>query len=66
MLIWILYRKITAGFSVEGWTSIMAFTFFMGGTILIVLGINGIYLGKIFDQVKNRPLYIIEDSKGVL
>jgi glycosyltransferase involved in cell wall biosynthesis len=66
MLIWILYRKLTAGFSVEGWTSIMAFTFFMGGTILIVLGINGIYLGKIFDQVKNRPLYIIEDSKGAL
>ena len=66
MLIWILYRKLTTGFSVEGWTSIMAFTFFMGGTILVVLGINGIYLGKIFDQVKNRPLYIIEDSKGAL
>jgi dolichol-phosphate mannosyltransferase len=32
---------------------------FVGGSILIVLGILGIYLGRVFNQVKNRPLYII-------
>jgi glycosyltransferase involved in cell wall biosynthesis len=65
MFIWIIVRKLTFGFSIEGWTSIMAFMFFIGGTVLVVLGINGVYLGKIFEQVKNRPLYIIEDSKGI-
>jgi glycosyltransferase involved in cell wall biosynthesis len=64
MLIWILIRKYTLGFSIEGWTSIMAFLFFIGGTILIVLGINGIYLGKIYEEVKNRPLYIISEITG--
>ena len=38
--------------------------FLLNGLILIILGIMGEYIGRIFDQAKNRPLYIIEEKKG--
>lgn len=47
--------------TVEGWASIMALIWFVGGVILFVLGIFGIYLSKIFLEVKNRPLTIIKE-----
>lgn len=45
-----------------GWPSIIVSIFFSTGLILMSIGIAGIYIGKIFDQVKNRPLYIIEEK----
>lgn len=51
-------------YSVEGWTSLMVSVFFMGGIILLVLGIVGIYIGKIFNEIKRRPLYVVGDSVG--
>jgi glycosyltransferase involved in cell wall biosynthesis len=51
-------------YSVEGWTSLMVSVFFMGGIILLVLGIIGIYIGKIFNEIKGRPLYVVGDSVG--
>ena len=47
---------------VSGWTSIIASVAFFGSLNLIVLGIIGIYISKIFLQVKNRPHYIISES----
>lgn len=47
--------------SPAGWASIVASIFLMGGLLLAGLGIVGIYVGNIFMQVKNRPLYLIED-----
>lgn len=51
----------TYGFSVEGWTSLMVSMFFLFGLLFGILGVVGLYIGKIFDQVKNRPLYIIDE-----
>lgn len=51
-------------YSVEGWTSLMVSMFFMSGIILLVLGIVGIYIGKIFNEIKRRPLYVIDDRIG--
>jgi len=44
-----------------GWASIIVSIFFLGGVIIAGLGMLGIYIGKIFDEVKDRPLYIIEE-----
>ncbi len=51
-----------SGFSVSGWASLLATVVFFGGMQLMVLGIIGMYLGKLFMQAKNRPNYIIRSS----
>jgi polyisoprenyl-phosphate glycosyltransferase len=43
-----------------GWTSIAVFTLTTGGFIIISTGITGLYIGKMFDQVKERPLYVVD------
>lgn len=47
----------------EGWTSIMASIYFLSGIILIAIGVLGIYIGYIFNEVKERPLYIVRTVK---
>ena len=58
----IIVRNILYGFSVTGWASLMASQLFIGGTVLITLGINGIYMGRVYSEVKNRPLFIIQEK----
>ena len=59
--IWIAARAFRSEFSVLGWPSIIASIFFTAGVNLIFLGILGIYLGRVFNQIKQRPLYVIEE-----
>lgn len=59
---YIFYSLIT-GQAISGWASTIATVVFFGGVQLIVLGIIGLYLGKIFIQSKQRPQYIISDAK---
>jgi dolichol-phosphate mannosyltransferase len=40
----------------------MVSIFFLGGVILTILGIMGVYLGRIFQEVKNRPLFVISNK----
>ncbi len=47
-----------------GWTSIIVVMFFIGGVLLFTLGIVGVYVGNIFIQTKERPLYIIRQIKN--
>ncbi len=56
---YIIYIAINRGTPVIGWSSMMVSLYFLGGIIISVLGIIGIYIGKIFDETKKRPLYII-------
>lgn len=56
----IVYKKMYLHEYVEGWASIMASVWLVGGMILFVLGILGIYLSKMFLEIKNRPLTIIK------
>ena len=58
---YIFYSLIT-GQAISGWASTIATIVFFGGVQLIVLGIIGLYLGKIFIQTKQRPQYIINES----
>ena len=46
--------------TIAGWTSIVTSVVFIGGIQLMMMGIIGVYLGKIFKESKNRPLYVIE------
>ena len=46
---------------VPGWTSVMVSIYFIGGLLFANLGFIGLYIGKIFDETKNRPLYVIDE-----
>jgi len=59
LAIWIAFSSIYYGYEVTGWASIICISLFSTGVLLVLFGIFGIYLGRIFDQVKQRPLYII-------
>lgn len=60
-----LYVYLFAGTGVPGWASIISLLGILGGIQLIVIGLIGIYVGKIFEEVKQRPLYIIRSSRGI-
>jgi dolichol-phosphate mannosyltransferase len=60
--VWLIFKYFVYGVPVEGWTSVMVSTFFMGGLIIANLGVAGLYIGKVFDETKNRPLFIIKDT----
>lgn len=53
------------GYTISGWTSIIVTISFFGGLQLLILGIIGIYLGKLFMQSKNRPPYITKETNIV-
>jgi dolichol-phosphate mannosyltransferase len=50
---------------VTGWTSMMVSLYFLGGVLLFGMGVLGIYISRIFDQVKGRPLYIVKSRTPV-
>ena len=45
-----------------GWTSLAVLLLLLGGFIILSLGVTGLYVGKIFGQVKGRPLYVVDDE----
>lgn len=57
----VIYVKYVVQDAVSGWTTLAAAEFFLGGVELIGIGIVGEYVGRIFDEVKQRPLYIIRE-----
>jgi len=57
-----LYNKIY-GHAVSGFTTVILIVLFLSSIIMISMGILGMYLSKIYDEVKNRPIFIIEKYK---
>lgn len=53
------------GRATPGWTSILIVVLVLGGLQMIVLGIVGEYIGRIYQEVKNRPIYIIRETLGL-
>ena len=63
--IWLLTMKILdPSASIQGWTSLMLAIIFFGGVQLIALGILGQYVGRIYGEARNRPLYVVESEFG--
>ncbi len=62
---WLLLRTMVFGVDVRGYASLMAAVLCMGGVQLICLGILGEYLGRIYREAKQRPLYVVEERAGV-
>ena len=59
-----LISKFAGAFLVPGWLSIVLVTSFVGGIQLIVVGVVGEYVGRIYDEVKARPLYLVRELHG--
>ena len=57
---WILYRTLRFGDPVAGWPTLMIVILCIGGIQLLALGIIGEYLARMFDEIKQRPLYLIQ------
>ena len=60
--VYVLGRNLLYGSPVIGWSSLMVSTYFIGGIIIALLGIIGIYLGRTYDETKRRPLYVVLHS----
>ncbi len=60
---WVLYVKFS-GQDVQGWTSLMIVILFFSSLHMLSLGLVGEYLGKIYQEIKGRPRYIIEEIAG--
>lgn len=56
---WTMLRKLMWGIPVDGWTSLILSVWGFGGLIIANLGIIGLYLGRIYDETKHRPLYAV-------
>ncbi|NDD59585.1 MAG: glycosyltransferase [Chlamydiae bacterium] len=58
----VLFRYCYSEVGVPGWTTLALLISFLGGLGFANLGILGLYLGRVFDEVKNRPLYFVQKS----
>ena len=58
---WLVFRYFVFSIPVEGWTSVMVSIYFVSGLLFANMGILGLYLGKTFDEIKARPLYIVDE-----
>ncbi|OIR06742.1 hypothetical protein GALL_109900 [mine drainage metagenome] len=61
----IVVKIIDPSVSIRGWTSLMALVIFFGGIQLLSIGVIGVYISKIYREVKGRPLYILESTTNV-
>lgn len=64
LLVFIVFLYCTSGLK-QGWPSIVCLILLSTGIILISNGILGVYLGKTFEQAKNRPLYLIDEQENL-
>jgi len=60
IILWILFEKFFLGTTIQGWSSVMISIYFMGGIQVMSIGIIGEYIGRVFQQSKGRPRYIID------
>ncbi len=62
--LWIIGKTLILGHDVPGYASLMVTMLFLGGIQLFFIGVLGEYLGRIFGETKQRPLYLVQDHKS--
>jgi dolichol-phosphate mannosyltransferase len=64
LILWVIGAKLFTDRTVLGWASLMVVVLLIGGVQLLTIGILGEYIGRIFDEAKQRPLYLIREKIG--
>lgn len=63
--IYLIFKYFMYKVPLQGWTSTMVSLYFIGGLIIANLGVIGLYIGKIFDEVKKRPIYVVQEKLNI-
>jgi dolichol-phosphate mannosyltransferase len=66
LAIFFFVKKLLYGLSPPGYASLIVSVFFLAGIQLITLGVIGEYIGRIFEEAKQRPLYVLRRTTRVL
>ena len=64
-MVLLFYKSLKYGFAVTGWASLIGTIIFSTGSLMTILGILGVYLGRVFNEVKSRPLYIVDEITNI-
>jgi dolichol-phosphate mannosyltransferase len=64
-IIWALYHKLVLGVAIPGWASITTVSAFFGAINALGIAILGEYVARIYDQVRNRPAYVVDETRNV-
>ena len=62
--LWAVWEKLTDPSAVIGWASTVVIVLFLGGVQLATIGLLGLYVGRIYDEAKRRPLYLLDQVIG--
>ena len=63
-IVFLVIKTLIFGTDIKGYPTLLSVIIFLGGIQLLSLGVIGEYLGRIFNEVKNRPLYLVEKYSG--
>ena len=61
---WATVHSRMPSYSDPGWTTLMVFVLLIGGVQLMLIGVLGEYLGRVYEEIKGRPLYIVAEEVG--
>ena len=65
VLLRVLWARLVSGTAIEGWASVMTSVLFIGGIQLIAIGVIGEYIGRIYNESKRRPAWIVAHSRNL-